>query len=291
MPKKLSTEEFIARAQAVHGDYYDYSNVEYTNTVSPVSIKCPLHGEWLQRPMHHIGGSGCRNCTMVKNHGAVHPSQKPEAKAKRIRTNMDRYGAAHPMAKTGHTNEARAKRQATFDERYGGHPMKDAAIAQKASSTWKKKSESEIEVIMEKKAKTYLERYGYTNPFDDEDVKAAIYDLRRERGDWAHEDDLPEAAAYKRRVVALTEKAWREFATLIAPDGGERGAHMHLDHRYSIARGFLDGIPADEIAHPANLALIPAEENRAKNAKCSITLSALREAIEAWPKNGRPRRH
>ena len=26
---KLTTEEFIARAQAVHGDRYDYSKVEY----------------------------------------------------------------------------------------------------------------------------------------------------------------------------------------------------------------------------------------------------------------------
>ena len=29
---KLTTEEFIVRAKAVHGDKYDYSKVEYVNS-------------------------------------------------------------------------------------------------------------------------------------------------------------------------------------------------------------------------------------------------------------------
>ena len=35
---KLTTEEFIARAKAVHGDRYDYSKVEYVNNKTKVII-------------------------------------------------------------------------------------------------------------------------------------------------------------------------------------------------------------------------------------------------------------
>ena len=31
MPKKLTTEEWVARAIAIHGDRYEYSKTEYVN--------------------------------------------------------------------------------------------------------------------------------------------------------------------------------------------------------------------------------------------------------------------
>ena len=50
---KLTTEEFIAKAKAVHGDKYDYSQVEYVNNHTKVSIICPIHGVFRQRPLDH----------------------------------------------------------------------------------------------------------------------------------------------------------------------------------------------------------------------------------------------
>jgi hypothetical protein len=44
--KKLTTEEFIKRAIAVHGDKYDYSKVDYKNKEEKVCIICPKHGEF-----------------------------------------------------------------------------------------------------------------------------------------------------------------------------------------------------------------------------------------------------
>ena len=41
----MTTEEFILKAQAVHGDKYDYSKVEYVNNKTKVCIICPEHGE------------------------------------------------------------------------------------------------------------------------------------------------------------------------------------------------------------------------------------------------------
>lgn len=59
---KLTTEEFIAKAKAVHGDRYDYSKVEYVDYRSKVCIICPKHGEFWQRPDIHLQGKGCLKC-------------------------------------------------------------------------------------------------------------------------------------------------------------------------------------------------------------------------------------
>ena len=62
MPKRLTTEEFIAKARAVHGDRYDYSKVEYVNSKIKVTIVCPDHRDFEQTPSSHLQSSGCPDC-------------------------------------------------------------------------------------------------------------------------------------------------------------------------------------------------------------------------------------
>ena len=60
---KKSTENFIERARKVHGNKYDYSNVNYINNKTDVEIICPIHGKFLQKPSHHLfRGQGCPIC-------------------------------------------------------------------------------------------------------------------------------------------------------------------------------------------------------------------------------------
>ena len=59
---KLTTEEFIAKAKAVHGDRYDYSKVKYVNNQTKVCIICKEHGEFWQVPYTHLNGHGCSKC-------------------------------------------------------------------------------------------------------------------------------------------------------------------------------------------------------------------------------------
>lgn len=66
MPKRKTTEEFIADARKVHGDKYDYSKVEYINSTTKVCIVCPKHGEFWQRPNDHLRGHGCDECANNK---------------------------------------------------------------------------------------------------------------------------------------------------------------------------------------------------------------------------------
>ena len=62
VPKKLTTEEFIAKANVVHNSRYGYSNVTYINNQSKITITCKQHGNFLQRPSNHLNGFGCSRC-------------------------------------------------------------------------------------------------------------------------------------------------------------------------------------------------------------------------------------
>ena len=62
--KKLTIEEFIEKAKIIHGDKYDYSKVEYVNSMVKVCIICPIHGEFFVKPNDHIHKKcGCVKCS------------------------------------------------------------------------------------------------------------------------------------------------------------------------------------------------------------------------------------
>jgi hypothetical protein len=54
--------DFIKSAQEVHGNNYDYSSVEYTNSQSKVKIICLKHGIFEQQANSHLRGCGCPSC-------------------------------------------------------------------------------------------------------------------------------------------------------------------------------------------------------------------------------------
>ena len=63
---RLTTEEFIIRANKIQGNKYDYSKVEYVDYNTKVCIICPEHGEFYQTPNKHLLGQGCPKCGNTK---------------------------------------------------------------------------------------------------------------------------------------------------------------------------------------------------------------------------------
>ena len=57
-----TSDKFIKKAKGVHGDKYDYSNVEYVDSFTPVKIVCPIHGDFYQIPSYHLSGNACSEC-------------------------------------------------------------------------------------------------------------------------------------------------------------------------------------------------------------------------------------
>ena len=60
--RTLTQDEFIRRANEIHGGKYDYSKVVYTKSRDDVTIICPQHGEFTQKANSHLMGDGCPRC-------------------------------------------------------------------------------------------------------------------------------------------------------------------------------------------------------------------------------------
>ncbi len=57
----------MEKSKIVHNDKYDYSKVNYVNSQFKVIIRCPIHGDFDQKPSRHVSGQGCPICGYSKN--------------------------------------------------------------------------------------------------------------------------------------------------------------------------------------------------------------------------------
>lgn len=91
--KKLTTEIFIQRSKAKHGDKYDYSKTKYVNKQTHVIITCPKHGDFKMLLGHHMNGSGCKECHFEKLSELFKMEQEEFVeRANKIHNNKYTYG-------------------------------------------------------------------------------------------------------------------------------------------------------------------------------------------------------
>lgn len=95
---RKTTQEFVEQAQQVHGDKFDYSEVEYVNTHTPVRIRCNQCGLMFQQePSSHLAGRGCPKCSKKQTHKRVNQDMFL-ARAKEV------HGAKYDYSKTDYQN-------------------------------------------------------------------------------------------------------------------------------------------------------------------------------------------
>ncbi len=63
--EQSTTKEFIKKVRMVHNTKYDYSKVNYINAHTKISIICPIHGIFEQKPYSHLNGSECPSCAIT----------------------------------------------------------------------------------------------------------------------------------------------------------------------------------------------------------------------------------
>lgn len=62
---RSTNEDFIEKAREIHGDKYDYSEVDYRGVKGKIKIICDNHGQFLQTPNAHLSGNGCQKCGKI----------------------------------------------------------------------------------------------------------------------------------------------------------------------------------------------------------------------------------
>lgn len=63
---RATTDEFVAKAHAIHDGRYAYDKVDYIHNEAKVTITCLVHGDFQQTPHDHLGGHGCCECVGLK---------------------------------------------------------------------------------------------------------------------------------------------------------------------------------------------------------------------------------
>jgi len=113
---KSYTQEFIKKAQEIHGDTYNYKLVNYKNNRTKVKIICPVHGTFKQVPSSHLKGCGCPKCAgNVKN-----STQEFIEKAQGI--HGDKYNYSLIQYKNNRTKiKIICHKHGVFEQRAGNH--------------------------------------------------------------------------------------------------------------------------------------------------------------------------
>lgn len=174
------------------------------------------------------------------------------------------------------------------------------SIAKKVSNTIKKKNAS----LTKEELKN---RYGWLNKLTDTEKQQWIDTVQKQTGmhKWwksvgeeekeqtikrrnatklgitleEYEDrynNITEFENYRWVVWNLTERTYKEYKHLVDPDG-KRSPDYHLDHKFSVIRGFQTQVPPEIIASVHNLEILTSKQNSSKSGKCSINIETLTE--------------
>ena len=88
---RVSSDEFIKRAKAKHGNKFDYSKTKYTLADNKLIVICPKHGQFKITPHHHLENlGGCMECLKETNRKRfIKPKEKFLEQA--IKIHDDKY--------------------------------------------------------------------------------------------------------------------------------------------------------------------------------------------------------
>lgn len=88
--KQKHSKSFIEKSREVHRNFYDYSSVIYESAKKKVTIICPKHGKFEQKPTHHMNGSGCPQCAVERTSNISRSNTEDFIKSSR-RVHGDQY--------------------------------------------------------------------------------------------------------------------------------------------------------------------------------------------------------
>jgi hypothetical protein len=93
-------------------------------------------------------------------------------------------------------------------------------------------------------------------------------------------DDITSKEQYYYKVWYLTKQNYKKYKNEIDPHN-LRSPEYHLDHKYSVIRGFHNNIDPEIIASKFNLEMLTRASNSKKSGKCSLRIDILQEMYHA----------
>lgn len=161
----MTTEEWIEKAKAIHGDKYDYSQTIYVNQRTNVKIICPKHGLFEQKADSHIRGNGCRFCGYEsESHKGAH-KWSDEQRKKIADTCRKKYGTDRYLdSKEGREKITKIKSAPEFCNK-----MSNIISSKK---------------VQEKTKATCMLKYGVISPMKLPETTEKVGNSKRKNGTW-----------------------------------------------------------------------------------------------------------
>ena len=156
MSKKLTTEEFILKAQKVHGDKYDYSKSIYKSNQEKILITCGQHGDFLQLPSNHMRGVNCPKCA-----GKYKPTEE-EFKKQLCEIHFDKYDYSMVNYKSRHSMiKIICPKHGMFEQKANDH-FRGSSCRKCGRDLVKNKFLHTVSEFVEKANKIHGYRYDYS---------------------------------------------------------------------------------------------------------------------------------
>lgn len=141
-----------------------------------------------------------------------------------------------------------------------------------------KEREKKINEILDKSLKKW-----FKNAKIEEKLQLVSNEKKYILGDMYFNNLIKNYDGYKKIVNSLTETMYRKYKKIINPNNLKRSRKQyHLDHKYSIYKGFINNIDPKIISSLPNLQILPCFDNLSKNKDCSINLDDLIKNYERF---------
>jgi very-short-patch-repair endonuclease len=86
-----SKKKFFEEAPKLHNNYYTYNEDEFVDMTTPITINCPNHDAFKQKPIKHLNcGQGCNKCGDERAH-----DKQRMTKDEVIRRSIEKHGDEH----------------------------------------------------------------------------------------------------------------------------------------------------------------------------------------------------
>ena len=166
MPKfqKQTPEIFLEKIKKIHGDKYDYSKTTYVDYETKVTITCPIHGDFTQKPSSLVRGYGCPKCKREENSKQYYEWRTCPICGEQfyIRKKYEKITCSEKCYKEYvqiHKDEINEKRSVSL------------------KNTFSKMSSDKKQEIQRNREKTFLQKYGTIQPNQSKEYKEKMSKL------------------------------------------------------------------------------------------------------------------
>lgn len=158
---KITTKEFIQKANIIHKNFYNYSLVDIKYTTDDAIIICPIHGQFLQNVKTHLSGHGCYKCGRTKTTEKLSQTGI-KIKQKFVSCHSDLYDYDMILDEEYYSNNSKVpiicKKHGLFYQTVGshvnGHGCPHCAVS---------KGEVEVSRVLDKMGVEYIKQYRVKN--------------------------------------------------------------------------------------------------------------------------------